>query len=75
MQPARRSSSIKLPTTRRTAGMIGYERSLLSLSSIRFVESCGQQSSVVEYVAFNCQSQQNAHGGNCVASDQSWFIQ
>lgn len=32
-------------------------------------------SSVVEYVAFNCQSQQNAHGGNCVASDQSWFIQ
>ncbi|KAH7924205.1 hypothetical protein BV22DRAFT_1196128 [Leucogyrophana mollusca] len=30
---------------------------------------------VIEYVAFNCQSQQNAHGGNCVASDQSWFIQ
>ncbi|KAF9239467.1 hypothetical protein BU15DRAFT_46676 [Melanogaster broomeanus] len=32
-------------------------------------------SDVVEYVAFNCQSQQNAHGGNCVANDQSWFIQ
>jgi len=31
--------------------------------------------SVIEYVAFNCQSQQNAHGGNCVASDQTWFIQ
>ncbi|KAG1739881.1 uncharacterized protein EDB91DRAFT_1248642 [Suillus paluster] len=30
---------------------------------------------VVEYVAFNCQSQQNAHGGNCVTSDQTWFIQ
>ncbi|KAG0700052.1 hypothetical protein DFH29DRAFT_649884 [Suillus ampliporus] len=30
---------------------------------------------VVEYVAFNCQSQQNAHGGNCVAPDQTWFIQ
>ncbi|KAH7882076.1 hypothetical protein F5I97DRAFT_1939555 [Phlebopus sp. FC_14] len=32
-------------------------------------------SSIIEYVAFNCQAQQNAHGGNCVASDQSWFIQ
>ncbi|KAI6041826.1 hypothetical protein EDC04DRAFT_2892726 [Pisolithus marmoratus] len=31
--------------------------------------------SVIEYVAFNCQAQQNAHGGNCVASDQTWFIQ
>ncbi|KAG6331665.1 hypothetical protein ID866_7426, partial [Astraeus odoratus] len=31
--------------------------------------------STIEYVAFNCQSQQNAHGGNCVASDQTWFIQ
>lgn len=32
-------------------------------------------SSIIEWVAFNCQSQQNAHGGNCVASDQTWFIQ
>lgn len=32
-------------------------------------------SSIVSYVATNCQSQQNAHGGNCVASDQTWFIQ
>ncbi|KIJ61680.1 hypothetical protein HYDPIDRAFT_115462 [Hydnomerulius pinastri MD-312] len=32
-------------------------------------------SSVIDYVALNCQAQQNAHGGNCVASDQSWFIQ
>ncbi|KAF9228159.1 hypothetical protein BS17DRAFT_773168 [Gyrodon lividus] len=32
-------------------------------------------SSVIEYLAFNCQSQQNAHGGNCVANDQSWFSQ
>jgi len=32
-------------------------------------------SSVIEYVAFNCQATQNAHGGNCVASDQRWFIQ
>ncbi|KAG1753213.1 hypothetical protein EDB19DRAFT_1902864 [Suillus lakei] len=30
---------------------------------------------VVEYVAFNCQSTQNAHGGNCVPPDQTWFIQ
>lgn len=30
---------------------------------------------VVEYVAFNCQSTQNAHGGNCVPPDQSWFVQ
>ncbi|OJA17939.1 hypothetical protein AZE42_03472 [Rhizopogon vesiculosus] len=29
----------------------------------------------VEYVAFNCQSTQNAHGGNCVPADQTWFIQ
>ncbi|KAH7908280.1 hypothetical protein BJ138DRAFT_1115979 [Hygrophoropsis aurantiaca] len=32
-------------------------------------------SNVVEYVAFNCQSTQNAHGGNCVATDERWFIQ
>ncbi|KAH7923367.1 hypothetical protein BV22DRAFT_1130694 [Leucogyrophana mollusca] len=32
-------------------------------------------SSVLEYVAFNCQATQNAHGGNCVATDQRWFIQ
>ncbi|KAI0697470.1 hypothetical protein BC835DRAFT_1338298 [Cytidiella melzeri] len=32
-------------------------------------------SAVLDYVAFNCQSQQNAHGGNCVAADQRWFIQ
>lgn len=30
---------------------------------------------VVEYVAFNCQSTQNAHGGNCVPPDQTWFVQ
>ncbi|KAH7922942.1 hypothetical protein BV22DRAFT_1171558, partial [Leucogyrophana mollusca] len=30
---------------------------------------------VIKYVAFNCQAQQNAHGGNCVANDQRWFIQ
>ncbi|KAI0058189.1 hypothetical protein BV25DRAFT_1811135 [Artomyces pyxidatus] len=32
-------------------------------------------SSLVNYIAFNCQSTQNAHGGNCVASDQRWFVQ
>ncbi|EIW76546.1 hypothetical protein CONPUDRAFT_76192 [Coniophora puteana RWD-64-598 SS2] len=32
-------------------------------------------STVTEYVADNCQSTQNAHGGNCVADDGSWFIQ
>ncbi|KAI0089796.1 hypothetical protein BDY19DRAFT_86079 [Irpex rosettiformis] len=32
-------------------------------------------SAVLDFVAFNCQSQQNAHGGNCVAADQRWFIQ
>ncbi|EGN94730.1 hypothetical protein SERLA73DRAFT_143588 [Serpula lacrymans var. lacrymans S7.3] len=32
-------------------------------------------SSLVNYIAFNCQATQNAHGGNCVASDQTWFVQ
>ncbi|EGO19772.1 hypothetical protein SERLADRAFT_400865 [Serpula lacrymans var. lacrymans S7.9] len=37
---------------------------------------CNQDwAQVVEYVAFNCQATQNAHGGNCVADDQRWFIQ
>jgi len=31
--------------------------------------------SVLDFVAFNCQSTQNAHGGNCVATSQEWFIQ
>ncbi|KAJ8502977.1 hypothetical protein ONZ45_g11254 [Pleurotus djamor] len=30
---------------------------------------------VIDFVAFNCQAPQNAHGGNCVAADQRWFIQ
>ncbi|ESK96884.1 hypothetical protein Moror_6462 [Moniliophthora roreri MCA 2997] len=30
---------------------------------------------VLDWVAFNCQATQNAHGGNCVATDQRWFIQ
>ncbi|KAI0070309.1 hypothetical protein K474DRAFT_1578234, partial [Panus rudis PR-1116 ss-1] len=30
---------------------------------------------VLDYVAYNCQAQQNAHGGLCVAGDQRWFIQ
>ncbi|KAG0700056.1 hypothetical protein DFH29DRAFT_650162 [Suillus ampliporus] len=29
---------------------------------------------VVGYVANNCQSQENAHGGNCIAPDQIWTI-
>ncbi|TCD66355.1 hypothetical protein EIP91_001460 [Steccherinum ochraceum] len=32
-------------------------------------------STVLDFVAFNCQATQNAHGGNCVAADQRWFIQ
>ncbi|KAG7440326.1 uncharacterized protein BT62DRAFT_938141 [Guyanagaster necrorhizus] len=31
--------------------------------------------SVIDWVAPNCQSTQNAHGGDCIASDQTWFIQ
>ncbi|KAH8091381.1 hypothetical protein BXZ70DRAFT_909828 [Cristinia sonorae] len=31
--------------------------------------------SVLDYVAYNCQAQQNAHGGLCVARSQQWFIQ
>ncbi|KAK0458283.1 uncharacterized protein EV420DRAFT_1544666 [Desarmillaria tabescens] len=31
--------------------------------------------SVLDWVAPNCQSTQNAHGGDCIASDQRWFIQ
>ncbi|KAF9457113.1 hypothetical protein BDZ94DRAFT_1302111 [Collybia nuda] len=30
---------------------------------------------VIDFVAPNCQATQNAHGGNCVAEDQTWFIQ
>ncbi|KAJ3551900.1 hypothetical protein NM688_g4442 [Phlebia brevispora] len=29
-------------------------------------------SQLVEYIAFNCQAEQNAHGGLCVADDQRW---
>ncbi|KAI0058186.1 hypothetical protein BV25DRAFT_1841173 [Artomyces pyxidatus] len=32
-------------------------------------------STLVNYIAVNCQSTENAHGGNCVAADQRWFIQ
>ncbi|TDL22431.1 hypothetical protein BD410DRAFT_803572 [Rickenella mellea] len=32
-------------------------------------------SALVDFIAFNCQSTQNAHGGNCVAADQRWFVQ
>lgn len=31
--------------------------------------------SLVDTLAFNCQATQNAHGGNCVAADQRWFVQ
>ncbi|EMD41282.1 hypothetical protein CERSUDRAFT_109882 [Gelatoporia subvermispora B] len=31
--------------------------------------------SLVYYIAWNCQSTQNAHGGLCVASDGRWYIQ
>ncbi|TCD66362.1 hypothetical protein EIP91_001468 [Steccherinum ochraceum] len=30
---------------------------------------------VIDYVAFNCQAPQNAHGGLCLAATQQWFIQ
>jgi len=30
---------------------------------------------LIDFVAPNCQATQNAHGGNCVANDQSWFVQ
>ncbi|KIK64049.1 hypothetical protein GYMLUDRAFT_259094 [Collybiopsis luxurians FD-317 M1] len=30
---------------------------------------------IVDFIAPNCQATQNAHGGNCVAADQQWFIQ
>jgi hypothetical protein len=30
---------------------------------------------LIDLVAPNCQATQNAHGGNCVANDQSWFVQ
>ncbi|KAJ6629410.1 hypothetical protein B0H10DRAFT_2184378 [Mycena sp. CBHHK59/15] len=31
--------------------------------------------SLIDFIAPNCQSTQNAHGGNCVATDQRWFAQ
>jgi len=30
---------------------------------------------LVDFIAPNCQATQNAHGGICVANDQSWFVQ
>ncbi|OBZ79539.1 hypothetical protein A0H81_00050 [Grifola frondosa] len=30
---------------------------------------------LVNYIAFNCQATQNAHGGLCVANDQGWYVQ
>ncbi|KAF9526190.1 hypothetical protein CPB83DRAFT_858212 [Crepidotus variabilis] len=30
---------------------------------------------LVDSLAFNCQAAQNAHGGNCVADDQRWYVQ
>ncbi|KAI0069302.1 hypothetical protein BV25DRAFT_1910987 [Artomyces pyxidatus] len=30
---------------------------------------------LVDYIADNCQATQSAHGGNCVATDQRWFVQ
>ncbi|RDB16892.1 hypothetical protein Hypma_002428 [Hypsizygus marmoreus] len=30
---------------------------------------------ILDSLAFNCQTPQNAHGGNCVATDQRYFIQ
>ncbi|KAH8091376.1 hypothetical protein BXZ70DRAFT_1041214 [Cristinia sonorae] len=30
---------------------------------------------VIDWVAWNCQAPQNAHGGLCVAGTQEWFIQ
>ncbi|KAI0311626.1 hypothetical protein OF83DRAFT_1068480 [Amylostereum chailletii] len=32
-------------------------------------------SELTNYLAQNCQATQNAHGGNCVADDQRWFVQ
>jgi len=32
-------------------------------------------STLVNFIATNCQAQQNAHGGNCIANDQRWFVQ
>ncbi|KAF8898027.1 hypothetical protein CPB84DRAFT_1847936 [Gymnopilus junonius] len=32
-------------------------------------------STLVDFLAFNCQATQNAHGGNCVAVDGRWFVQ
>jgi hypothetical protein len=31
--------------------------------------------SLIDIVAPNCQATQNAHGGNCVANNQAWFVQ
>ncbi|KAJ6559283.1 hypothetical protein B0H10DRAFT_2169456 [Mycena sp. CBHHK59/15] len=31
--------------------------------------------SLIDFIAPNCQSTQNAHGGNCIATDQRWFAQ
>ncbi|KAF9526191.1 hypothetical protein CPB83DRAFT_858213 [Crepidotus variabilis] len=34
-----------------------------------------QWAQIIDSLAFNCQATQNAHGGNCVADDQRWYIQ
>ncbi|KAK0200155.1 hypothetical protein DFS33DRAFT_128283 [Desarmillaria ectypa] len=35
----------------------------------------GDWASIIDWVAPNCQSTQNAHGGDCLAGDGRWFIQ
>ena len=33
------------------------------------------KAALIDFIAPNCQATQNAHGGICVADDQSWFVQ
>ncbi|KAF9457112.1 hypothetical protein BDZ94DRAFT_1302110 [Collybia nuda] len=43
---------------------------------VNFLTYCRNDwASLVDFVGSNCQATQNAHGGNCVAADQAWFVQ
>ncbi|ETW78478.1 hypothetical protein HETIRDRAFT_109064 [Heterobasidion irregulare TC 32-1] len=68
MDPAQNSSLIVM--TYRSCETFIVNQANTSLQYCR-----SDWSSLVDYIAFNCQSTENAHGGNCVASDQRWFVQ
>jgi len=51
------------------------EAQFVNQDSSSIVYCCTDLANNINNLAWNCQSTQNAHGGNCVATDQSYYIQ